>query len=434
MGKAAWSNEEKQYIKEHWMNSTDSEMSDHLGRSPKAVAAVRREFHLYRNAPWTEDEELQLMDMWGTASIPGIANRLNRSVDAIKIKAAKLGLGAVLMAGDYVTFCQLLKAVTGTLTGYSYKMCSWVRNRGLPLHTKKVNKCSFRVVYLEEFWEWAERNRSFIDFSKMEPLALGVEPEWVSEQRKKDYRAFRLQRKDPWTPGEDAELIRLLRQFRYGYAELSEMLNRSVGAIQRRCCDLGIKERPIKATKTRDWTDGDFCIVADGIRAGESYSEIGRAVGRSEKAVRGKVYYTYLTEDADRVRKMMGSGSFGDGAPDPTVRQAFNLSRTRKDTVAALSRLVTVLRYRMNELGYEPYWQRFMCMNWDDIAGCKAGELNCDECTSFIRIKPQFCVRCGVTFHERSQSLYCERCRVIRKKQYQMLWASKSKTAIRRSS
>ena len=154
---------------------------------------------------WKPEEEDYLMEKWGQISVPAIAKKLNRTTNAVKVRAQRLGLGAVLMAGEYVTLNQLLLAVNGGSSSYGYKMKSWVENRGLPVHTKKVNRCSFRVVYIEEFWEWAERYRSFIDFSKMEPLALGEEPGWVAEQRKKDFEAYAIQRKDPWGEDEDGE-------------------------------------------------------------------------------------------------------------------------------------------------------------------------------------------------------------------------------------
>lgn len=134
---------------------------------------------------WTPEDENYLAEKWGYASVPAIAKKLNRTENAVVVRAQRLGLGAVLMAGGYVTLNQLLATVTGRERGNTYQRKSWVENRGLPVHRKKVNRCSFSVVYLEEFWEWAERNRSFLDFSKMEPLALGWEPSWVTEQRKK---------------------------------------------------------------------------------------------------------------------------------------------------------------------------------------------------------------------------------------------------------
>ena len=373
---------------------------------------------------WTREEESYLEENWGTISIPTIAKNLGRSVVAIKVRASRLGLGPCLLGGEYVSFNQLVIALTGH-TSHSYHLTSWVENRGFPIHTKRVNKNTFRVVYLDEFWEWAEKNKSFIDFSKMEPLALGLEPDWVAEQRRKDYHAFSLQRKDPWTSAEDAYLLDLLKKQQYGYKELSEILHRSAGAIQRRCTDLGTKYRPVKAdnhSAESAWTEEDYQILADGIRNGDSYTAIGNIIGKSEKAIRGKVYFVYLTENADKVRTMMGNGKWGYGAPEPTVKQAVHLSRTRTAVKKDLATLAGLLKYRMNELGYDPYWQRFMCMNWDDFNGCSAGCTDCDSCAEFIRIKPQYCVRCGGTFYEREENNLCKDCRAARKKQAQKKW------------
>ena len=108
---------------------------------------------------WTPEDESYLAEKWGYASIPAIAKKLHRTENAVIVRARRLGLGAMLMAGGYVTLNQLLATVTGTKHGSTYQRKSWVENRGLPVHRKKVHRCSFYVVYLEEFWEWAERNR-----------------------------------------------------------------------------------------------------------------------------------------------------------------------------------------------------------------------------------------------------------------------------------
>ena len=358
-------------------------------------------------------------------TVDGICRHLNRTKNAIMVRVHRLGLPPYLESGEYITFQQPILAMGFGKTSGKYFQVSWVENRGFPLHYKRRGTSTIRVVYLEEFWPWAEKNRSFLDFSKMEPLALGAEPEWVAEQRRKDFQAFAIQRKDPWTPEEDSRLKTLVEQQRYGYAELSEMLRRSAGAIQRRCTDLGLKARPVKADNhgsAATWSEEDFDKLADGIRRGDSYTLIGKAIGKSEKAVRGKVYFVYLTESQDRVRAMMGDCSWGYGAPEPTVKQAVCLSRTKTEARKNLSALVGVLRYRMNQLGYDPYWQRFMCMNWDDICGCSAGCSDCDSCAEFRRIQPQYCARCGATFYERKENRFCGPCRQARKKQAQRHW------------
>lgn len=274
-----------------------------------------------RGRTWTAEEETYLMENWGTLSVPAIAKKLNRTVEAIKIRASRLCLGPVLMGGAYVTFNQLMIALTGKFHAYTYQKESWVKKRGLPIHRKKVVRNSFTVVYLDEFWEWAERNRSFIDFSKMKPLALGEEPAWVAQQRKIDMVSYATQRKDPWTPQEDQRLTYLLKRHKYSYAEVSRELRRSDGAILRRCRDLGLKERPVRESTRNPWSDADLQLLAEMIRQGCSYTMIGDACGgRSEKAVRGTVFRTYHTENADKVRAMLGDGPWGAGAPGAAVK------------------------------------------------------------------------------------------------------------------
>jgi len=440
---AKWSKEEDAYILEHWQDQTDEETAAVLGRTPNAVYTRGLSLGLFRRRAsvnkwrrWSAEEVSYLRDNWGMVTIQSISRKLDRTEAAVLNKVQELGLGAFLEHGDYITLHQLLVAFIGTSASDTYKLKSWVENRGMPVHTRLIKQKRVRIVYLDEFWEWAEKHRSFLDFSKMEPLALGEEPAWVAEQRKKDYKAFATQRKDPWTPAEDSRLVMLLRLHKYGYAELSEMLQRSAGAIQRRCTDLGIKERPVKAdnhSPESKWTDADFEILADGIRNGDSYTEIGRKIGKSEKAIRGKIYFVYLTESADKVRAMMGDHPWGYGAPVPTVKQAVHLSRTRTDTKAMLEQLAGVLYRRTLELkkgDYDHCFQRFMCMNWDDLHSCcGAGCDDCDSCTEFVRIQPQYCVRCGATFFERSENRICAPCRAARKRQafrkYQRLYGGK---------
>lgn len=432
-----WSAEEDTYILEHWNDQTDVEMAAALKRTPHAIykrgvslGLIKRKSAVKGHRTWKAEEISYLSDNWGMVSVKSICKKLNRTEAAVLSKCQKLGLGAFLQNGDYVTLNQLLVAVTGTKAAYSYKQISWVENRGMPIHYRLIKEKRVKVVYLDEFWKWAEQNRSFLDFSKMEPLALGAEPKWVAEQRKKDYQAFSFQRKDPWTSDEDGRLKYLLKQHKYGYAELSEMLRRSAGAIQRRCTDLGIKERPVKADNHSEgskWSDDDFRILADGIRRGESYTQIGRQLGKSEKAIRGKVYFVYLTENADKVRAMIGDKPWGYGAPVPTVKQAVHLSRTRAATKAELERLVGVLYRRTLDLkkdDYDRYFQRAMCVNWNELDSCCiAGCEDCDSCADYIRIQPQYCVRCGATFYEREENRICARCRTARKKQAQRKWS-----------
>lgn len=165
MGK--WTDDQLQYLREHSRSQPAAAIAAALGRTEGSVRQKRRSLGLQSyHAGWTKAEEQFLQDQWGVMSIPAIAKRLNRSVEAVIVRKNRLGLGPVLFGGDYISMNQLIIAVCGSNAGGNYKLKSWVENRGLPIHTKRVNQNSFRVIRLNEFWKWAEQHRSFIDFSK----------------------------------------------------------------------------------------------------------------------------------------------------------------------------------------------------------------------------------------------------------------------------
>ena len=183
----------------------------------------------------------------------------------------------------------------------------------MPIHYKKrSNKSRVRIVYLDEFWEWAAEHRSFLDFSQMEEYALGWEPDWVADQRSKDFRKRLSHRTDPWTPLEDQRLRNLLEQHRFTWPELSKELGQSEGAIARRIRDLKIEGRPIRANPhAGSWTPEAVAVLKAGILNGDPYSLIAQKIGKSEKAVRGYVYRIWKTERADNIRKMIQEESHG---------------------------------------------------------------------------------------------------------------------------
>lgn len=379
---------------------------------------------------WTQAEKDYLMDNWGQVSIPHMAEKLNRSKNAI-IKAQRFGLGAFLDSGDYVTWHQLLLAL-GITGGNEYKNTSWVSNRDFPVKTRKVRNNSFKVVYLDDFWRWAERNKAFIDFSRFEENALGKEPDWVKSKRAGDIKIAKYFKTTPWTTQEDEHLMKLLRDYKYTYFDLSKKLNRTEGAIQRRINDLEIKERPLKADNHILWTDEEFQLLAELIKQGCKYELIAPQIGKSVKAIRGKVYSMYLTESLDKAREMIGQGQWGDGRPERQLRHRLLMTIPEKEECKEqLSELAYLLLQRAKELSpvseeFKEFWQKDMCQKWDDIKGCGHSE-GCDTCTEFVRIKEQYCRRCGVTVISRTPITICVRCAQMRKKQAQRKWAIMNK-------
>lgn len=367
---------------------------------------------------WTQAELDLLAEEWGVKSIPTIAQNLGRSENAVMIKAGRLGLGAHLESSELISFNVLMQTL-GTVGGYSERLRKY-KAAGLKIHTKKVRHNSFRMVDIGEFWKFAEKNRHMVDFSRLEENALGAEPAWVKVKRSEDFK--RAQAVKPhnakWTETEDKLLRTLLRTYKYTYPEIAARLQRSEGAIQRRVLDLGIKERPLKADNHTLWTDEQFQTLGRMIKAGSNYETISRAIGKSAKAIRGKVFTMYLTENLNKAAQLIGDGEWGDNRPARTLSQKLLMTaKEKKQTKELLGRLAGVLTYQIRkQFDDQDNWQRNLCQNWDEVKGCTVGGMNCDDCVDFLRIRPQYCARCGSTFYERRENRICERCRTARKK------------------
>lgn len=366
---------------------------------------------------WSQGEIDYLQDNWGICSVKAISEHLGRSINAIQIMKNRLALGAFLDNGEYITFNQLLLAL-GITGGSIYKNISWIKNRSFPVKYKTVLNCKFKIVYINDFWKWAEKNQLMIDWSKVEMNILGEEPAWVKKQREVSYSKNLKIKNTPWTKPEDENLMKLLKEFRYDYINLSQKLQRSEGAIQRRINDLGIKERPLKADNHTPWTDDEYLKLSEMLKQRVNYELMSCELGKSSKAIRGRVYNMYLTESIDKVATMIGTGNWGDGRPERKISHRLLSSTEKAQVKSDMTRFVGLLKGLIcSHYSDNDYWQRELCMNWND--GCIAGELNCDNCTSFIRIQPQYCNRCGATFLKRKKADICDRCAVARKKQYQ---------------
>lgn len=268
---------------------------------------------LGKSRNWSKEQTDYLRENWGSVSIKTIARKLNRTENAIVLKARRCGLGAFLDAGEYITWNQLLLAL-GITGGSGYKTISWIQNRNFPIKTKRVGNNSFKIVYLKDFWKWAEQYQSFIDFRNFEENSLGKEPYWVKVKRANDYKINRSFKKSRWTKQEDERLIKCLKEYRYSYFELSQLLNRTEGAIQTRICYLDLKERPIKVDNHNKWTKEEIELLFEFIVKGYKYELIAQQIkGKSAKAIRGKVYTMYHTENLDKVRNIIKQSSNGAG-------------------------------------------------------------------------------------------------------------------------
>ncbi|MGL4875157.1 MAG: hypothetical protein ACRC30_10970 [Clostridium sp.] len=250
---------------------------------------------------WGEEELEYLKENWGVKTINVISKNLNRTEAAIVSKSIKVGLSRYAYYSADITFNQLLIGI-GQAENYKYYKKKLIK-LGCPLKFEKVSstrKNKVCMINIDKFWKWLEKNQHEIDFSKFEQGMLGLEPEWVDRKRNNDINRKRRVLNRPWTQGDDRRLIDLVNEYRYGYREISERLMRSHSAVMRRLQDLGIKGRPLRESSRNVWTTEQLKELRELVLKRVRYCQITDFINKSEKAIRGKVYVLFGSENIDK--------------------------------------------------------------------------------------------------------------------------------------
>lgn len=237
---------------------------------------------------WTEKEEAYLQDKWGTVSIKGLAKSLGRSENAVVVRAQRLGCGAHLAGDTRISLHQLMLAIYGGVNMGSYTSNRLIRE-GLPVKWHIVKNNRFRVIDIDDFWKWAEKNKSILDFSRFEKYTLGAEPEWVDIKRKADFKKLQKhgEHNAAWTSAEDNRLRYLLDKGTYTYTDLARELRHSEGAVKRRILDLKIDKRPVRVP-SRKWTEEEIETLCKMVDQGYDFTLIAEKLKRTALATRGK--------------------------------------------------------------------------------------------------------------------------------------------------
>ena len=106
---------------------------------------------------WKPEEKEYLSEHWGKQTIPTLCKNLNRPEGGIINMARRLHLGSFYESGEYITMHQLVVALGYSRGADTYKNKSWIENRDFPVKHKKHTEKVVKIVYLKDFWKWAEK-------------------------------------------------------------------------------------------------------------------------------------------------------------------------------------------------------------------------------------------------------------------------------------
>lgn len=117
---------------------------------------------------------------------------------------------------------------------------TWIPKYNFPVRYKKTaGRVKFKVVKVDDLMRWFKNNQEAWDTRKVEPYALGIEPEWLTEKRKADQAKEHKPRNQKYTPQEDATIVYGLHK-NLTYREIGEMIGRSADSVQARSYRLDV--------------------------------------------------------------------------------------------------------------------------------------------------------------------------------------------------
>ena len=228
-----WTEEEDSFLKEHVSSMTMKEIAEELGKTSNSVNSRIRTLGL-REEPicrrWTEEEDEFILKYYGIRPVEWLSCKLKRTSEAIESRMTKISCGGARGNTQYITSYELAREV-GVDVHTVYR---WVENHQLKNETIKTNNAEFMAFDVVVFWKWAENNKELINFNKIEKNALLPEPAWVDEQRKLDFYNRPQKEKQVWTKEEDERLWHLFYQQGMTQKEIGELMGRSTNGIQRR--------------------------------------------------------------------------------------------------------------------------------------------------------------------------------------------------------
>lgn len=135
---------------------------------------------------WTSEQIETLKELWGTSSYHYIAKRTGHTETAIRLKAKRMGLGSVKDASEYICAREIARIMgidSHTVTDY------WIKKLGLKCRRiKSKHKTLWVMVRHDDLMRFLENHQDIWDSRRIEPYALGMEPEWFHQKRLKDRR------------------------------------------------------------------------------------------------------------------------------------------------------------------------------------------------------------------------------------------------------
>ena len=181
---------------------------------------------------WTNEEIEYIRENLGNVSMSYISQKLNRTPNAIIIKATRLKIGGPTIKTEY-----LLPNIAAQMVGVDFaSIIYWIKYKDLKIERKSIRGKKRTLINYEDFIDFLKNNQKLWDSRKVEPYALGCEPKWLLEKRLIDRKRPK-NSQNKWSKFDEIKVEKMKNEGR-PIQEIADEVNRSNASVKRKLYDL----------------------------------------------------------------------------------------------------------------------------------------------------------------------------------------------------
>lgn len=225
-----WTKEDKdKAILLHNQGHTYSEIGKELSRTVYSIQKILYDSgnRTINKKHWTDEDVEYLLSKIGSTNFDVIEKKLKRTKEAIRQKLLVLGITSIINNSGMISLNRL--SIITRKSGAIIKR--WI-NSGL-LKAKKSNIIKRSHVYLidiDNFWKFAEKNKDKLKFSLIDKNILLPEPEWVERERIRERNDNSVYYHKNWTKT-DMEYAMFLHNAGHKYKDIGKKMGRTERAV-----------------------------------------------------------------------------------------------------------------------------------------------------------------------------------------------------------
>jgi DNA-binding CsgD family transcriptional regulator len=240
--KKLWTKDEDRILKDYYNIIEVQDIQIILPhRSIKTITERARNLGLTTQVKnWSGNEIEYLMDKWGNMTITNISRKLERSENAVLLKAHKLGLkNQVIANGTYLRPKDIADILNVEIRNVYY----WIDHGYIDYRRLRIRSMKKYQIDIDSFKNFLDKHQNLWD-SKIADMTLikscfincsttgtYMLPKWMEDKIAGDATVIKIKEYKNWTTKEEEKLSSLLEQGKNN-KEIARILNRSIYSVQ----------------------------------------------------------------------------------------------------------------------------------------------------------------------------------------------------------